>query len=188
MSTDIFSGRQVKLAPVDTEKLAPLLVRWATDTEYMRLQAGSPARLWDVKSSKDWFENETDQEYNFAIHLLENDAIIGTVDLGSINPITGEGWVGIGIGERQYWGRGYGSEALWLLMRFAFETINLRRLTLNVFEYNPRAIRSYQKLGFVEEGRVRKWLNREGQRYDMIYMAILREEWDRLPVPAGLLA
>jgi RimJ/RimL family protein N-acetyltransferase len=64
-----------------------------------------------------------------------------------------------------------------VLLRFAFHEINLRRVTLTVFEYNPRAIRSYEKAGFYHEGRVRCLLNREGRRWDLLYMGILREEW-----------
>jgi RimJ/RimL family protein N-acetyltransferase len=64
-----------------------------------------------------------------------------------------------------------------ILLRFAFTEINLRRVTLTVFEYNPRAIRSYEKAGFRHEGRMRAVLNKEGRRWDVLYMGILREEW-----------
>ena len=64
-----------------------------------------------------------------------------------------------------------------LVLRYAFTELNLRRVTLNVFEYNPRAIRCYEKLGFQHEGRVRKYLNREGRRWDLMYMGIMKEEW-----------
>jgi RimJ/RimL family protein N-acetyltransferase len=64
-----------------------------------------------------------------------------------------------------------------ILLRFAFTEINLRRVTLTVFEYNPRAIRSYEKAGFRHEGRARKVVNKEGRRWDVLYMGILREEW-----------
>ena len=85
--------------------------------------------------------------------------------------------VGLGIGETEYWGRGYGTDAMNVLLRYAFTEINLRRVTLTVFEYNPRAIRSYEKAGFCHEGRLRKVLNKEGRRWDVLYMGILREEW-----------
>jgi RimJ/RimL family protein N-acetyltransferase len=67
-----------------------------------------------------------------------------------------------------------------VMLRYAFRELNLHRVTLTVFEYNPRAIRSYEKAGFVVEGRLRNWLNREGRRWDMIHMGILREEWETL--------
>ena len=70
-----------------------------------------------------------------------------------------------------------------VIQRYAFEELNLHRLSLTVFEYNQRAIRSYEKAGFTVEGRVRKFLNREGKHYDMIFMGILREEWESLISP-----
>ena len=64
-----------------------------------------------------------------------------------------------------------------VMLRYAFTEVNLKRVTLTVFEYNPRAIRSYEKAGFHHEGRLRGLLNREGKRYDELFMGILREEW-----------
>ena len=64
-----------------------------------------------------------------------------------------------------------------LLLQYAFLEVNLQRVTLAVFEYNPRAIRSYEKAGFRHEGRMRKVLNKEGRRWDMLFMGVLRDEW-----------
>jgi RimJ/RimL family protein N-acetyltransferase len=64
-----------------------------------------------------------------------------------------------------------------VLLRFAFTEVNLKRVSLGVFEYNPRAIRSYEKAGFRLEGRLRSLLHREGRRWDNLFMGILREEW-----------
>jgi RimJ/RimL family protein N-acetyltransferase len=64
-----------------------------------------------------------------------------------------------------------------IILRFAFTELNLRRVTLTVFEYNPRAIRSYEKAGFHHEGRLRGVLLRDGKRWDMLYMGILAEDW-----------
>ena len=66
-----------------------------------------------------------------------------------------------------------------VILRFAFDELNLHRVSLNVFEYNQRAIRSYEKVGFVVEGREREFLRRTGQCWDMIFMCILREEWEQ---------
>jgi RimJ/RimL family protein N-acetyltransferase len=85
--------------------------------------------------------------------------------------------VGLSIGKREDWGQGYGTEMMRLLLQFAFMEINLRRVTLAVFDYNPRAIRAYEKAGFRHEGRIRQFLHKEGQRWDMLFMGVLREEW-----------
>ncbi len=88
--------------------------------------------------------------------------------------------MGIGLGERKYWSKGYGTDAMRIILRYAFTELNLHRVSLDTFEYNPRAIRSYEKAGFKIEGRVRQLLNREGRRWDVIYMGILREEWEKI--------
>jgi RimJ/RimL family protein N-acetyltransferase len=64
-----------------------------------------------------------------------------------------------------------------VILRYAFTEVNLQRVSLTVFEYNPRAVRSYEKTGFRHEGRFRQFLNRENRRWDMLFMGILRDEW-----------
>ncbi len=108
------------------------------------------------------------------------ESLIGEIDLSGINWASGESIVGIGIGDRNDWGKGYGTDAMRVILRFAFEELNLHRVFLNTFEYNPRALRAYEKCGFKHEGRVRGMLNRDGKRWDVIYMGILREEWEKM--------
>ncbi len=91
--------------------------------------------------------------------------------------------MGISIGEKEYWGKGYGTDAMRVVLRYAFTELNLHRVSLTVFEYNPRAIRSYEKAGFTLEGREREAVFRSGKRTDMIYMGVLREDWERLSEP-----
>jgi RimJ/RimL family protein N-acetyltransferase len=86
--------------------------------------------------------------------------------------------VGIGIGEAEYRGKGYGTDAMQVILGFAFRELNLHRVSLSVFEYNPRAIRSYEKAGFRHEGRLRAEINRDGRRWDVLMMGILRTEWE----------
>jgi len=115
--------------------------------------------------------------YFFSIRTIAEDKLIGDLGLDVVDWSGRDAFVGLGIGESEYWGRGYGTDVMDILLRFAFTEINLRRVTLTVFEYNPRAIRSYEKAGFRHEGRERKVLNKEGKRWDMLFMGILREEW-----------
>jgi RimJ/RimL family protein N-acetyltransferase len=86
--------------------------------------------------------------------------------------------MGIMIGDKGYWSRGYGTDAVLTLLRFGFEQMNLNRIWLHVFEYNERAIACYKKCGFQIEGRLRDHLYQEGRYSDVIEMAILRDEFD----------
>jgi RimJ/RimL family protein N-acetyltransferase len=140
-----------------------------------------PSNQYSVKKLTEWIQKNQEKDppsfYAFGIRTLEGDRLVGYTGLeGDISP-HGEAFVGIGIGERDFWGKGYGTDAMNVILRFAFQELNLRRVSLDTFEYNPRAIRSYEKVGFVHEGRARDFLYREGRRWDLIFMGILREEW-----------
>lgn len=176
MNTSPFDGKKVRLTIVEPEKDAEFLARWGRDSEYSRLLNDNAAYLWTSKQVQEWIEKEKDIYY-FIIRLLHNDQPIGLVDLSGFNWSARHAWVGIGLGEREFWGQGYGTEAMQLILRFAFEELNLNRVNLNVFEYNERAQKSYRKCGFVEEGRARQAMSREGMRWDIVYMGILQAEW-----------
>ncbi|MED4174038.1 GNAT family protein, partial [Halalkalibacterium halodurans] len=83
----------------------------------------------------------------------------------------------IDIGEKTYWGKGYGFEALRLLLNYAFLEMNLHRVSLRVFSFNKKAIRLYEKLGFKHEGTSRQCLYRYGQWHDIVHMGILKDEY-----------
>ncbi len=100
------------------------------------------------------------------------------LELDSILWNQGCGWIAIGFGNREHWGKGYGGEALRLLLDYAFGELNLHRVQLTVFAYNERAIALYEKLGFVREGVYREFLLRDGVRYDMYLYGLLRREWE----------
>jgi RimJ/RimL family protein N-acetyltransferase len=176
--TQLLTGKLVRLTVFDPEKDAEALARWNQDSEYQQLLSSGPATLWSGKQVKEWMEKHYEEMYNFSIRTLVDDQLIGNVDLSGLDWVARTAWVGIGIGDRAYWGKGYGSDAMNQVLRFAFEALNLRRVNLDVFEYNPRAFQSYIKCGFKEEGRMRQWMQRGGERFDLIFMGILREEWE----------
>ena len=177
MNTSVFSGTYVRLAVFDPEKDADIMAKWNLDSEYSRLLDAGPAYMWTPKQIKDFLEKEKDN-YFFIIHDLADDKPIGLIDLSGFNWSARHAWVGIGLGEREFWGKGYGSDAMRVLLRYAFNELNLNRINLNVFEYNERAVKSYLKCGFIVEGRTRKAMLREGRRWDMIFMGILKSEWE----------
>ena len=182
VSMQILQGEMVRLAAVNPETDSKLFAKWARDTEYLRMLDTSPVRQWSERQYKKWFKEDLEKgkrdDFLFLIRTLENDEAIGFIELDGIHWSHGDSYVGIGIGEREYWGKGFGTDAMKVMLRYAFEELNLHRVSLNVFEYNQRAIRSYEKVGFVVEGRERQFMRREGQRWDMIFMGILRAEWE----------
>jgi RimJ/RimL family protein N-acetyltransferase len=182
MNKSLFRGELVRLAVDDPLVLAEAFCKWSRDSEYWRLLGSDIASLWSVNKTKEWIEKELFKEepnnFLFTIRTLQDDTLIGEIGLDGIEWSHGEAFVGIGLGERDYWGKGYGTDAMRIILHYAFTELNLRRVSLDVFEYNPRAIRSYEKAGFVHEGRARGFLNRDGKRWDLIFMGILREEWE----------
>ena len=177
MNDILFSGSQVRLAVFDPEKDAELFVGWNRDSEYSRLLGDAPAYQWTSKQIKEWREKENDVFF-FVIRTLADDRAIGLIDLSGFDWVARHAWVGIGLGEREFWGKGYGTDAMRVLLRYVFQELNLNRVNLNVFEYNERAIKSYLKSGFVVEGRTRQDILREGRRWDVIFMGILKSEWE----------
>jgi RimJ/RimL family protein N-acetyltransferase len=181
MEKDLFRGELVKLAVDEPQTIADSFSRWVRDSEYWRLANSNPVRAWSSKAIKDWLEknpeNERGDQFIFSIRTLQDDLLIGDVELDGVLWSHGDAFVGIGIGDREYWGRGYGRDAMRLILHYAFSELNLERVSLNVFAYNLRAIHSYEKSGFVHEGHARGVLRRDGCRYDLVFMGILREEW-----------
>ncbi|MBI5031127.1 MAG: GNAT family N-acetyltransferase [Chloroflexi bacterium] len=184
MNGNLLTGSLVQLCAVNSVSDAEPFSRWSRDSEFMRLSDASPAQMWTIKQTTEFIEKEFETEsptmFAFSIWTREDNRIVGEIDLSGINWASGESIVGISIGDRNDWGKGYGTDAMRVILRFAFDELNLHRVFLNTFEYNPRAIRSYEKCGFKHEGRQRRVLNRDGKRWDILYMGILREEWEKL--------
>jgi len=179
MKGNLLRGDLVRLTHEDPEILAKIESQFHYNSEYCRLLDWEPARHFSPQTVQKWIEKQYDNpnEFSFTIRLLSDDRIIGGIGLDGVNWANRDTFVGIGLGEKEDWGKGYGTDAMRVILRYAFTELNLRRVSLDVFEYNPRGVRSYEKVGFVVEGRVRGLIQREGRRWDVIFMGILREEW-----------
>lgn len=170
-------GALVRLAPVDVEIVGDLYPRWRTDTEYWRLLDGGPPILISPKQARDRAEEfKPNPVFQFHIRRIEDDKPIGFLNVWTDWPAR-DAWIGIGIGEREERGKGYGSEAMQLALRFGFGELELERMTLMLWADNLRALKSYQKAGFVIEGTTREEGLRDGRRWDGLVMGILRAEW-----------
>jgi RimJ/RimL family protein N-acetyltransferase len=133
------------------------------------------------KSIKEYFQRNLEcgfspSGYSFSIRSLEGDKLIGYIGL-LLQLAHSEAWIGIGIGEREYWGKGYGTDATRLALQYAFMELGVQRVSLGLHAYNERALKSYEKVGFKLEGRTRQDKLREGKRSDSLWMGILRDEW-----------
>jgi RimJ/RimL family protein N-acetyltransferase len=166
---------------MDADEISKAFSRWSRDSEFRRLINSEAVSVTSSKGTKKWLEKELEEQsinqHWFSIRTLTDDTLLGDIDLYIYNWPGRDAFVGLGIGEREFWGKGYGTDLMKLILRYAFSEVNLNRVTLTVFEYNPRAIRAYEKAGFRHEGRMRKLLNKEGKRWDLLFMGILREEW-----------
>lgn len=175
---DLFHGKTVRLVPLDKEDAATI-ARWTEDGEYLRLQDTGIARQHTATRVAADIEREADSEtaFEFGIRRVEDDALIGTIGLFDVEWGNRNAWIGVGLGHRADWGKGYGSEAMRLVLRYAFSELNVHRVQLTVIAYNARAIAMYEKLGFVREGAYREFVDRDGARHDLLLYGLLRPEW-----------
>jgi RimJ/RimL family protein N-acetyltransferase len=185
MSAGLFEGQLVRLSSEDPQTLAQAFARWNQNSEYFRLLDSDPAHLWSANKFKEFLEKDLESSLPanllFSIRTLDADKLIGFIALDGINWTDRDSYVAIGIGEPDFWGRGCGTDAMRLMLRYAFTELNLHRISLNVYAYNQRGIRSYEKCGFKHEGCIREFVLRDGRRSDMLHMGILRSEWESLP-------
>jgi RimJ/RimL family protein N-acetyltransferase len=180
MSFDLFTGNLVRLAALDAELDAEAIARWDVDSEYMRqLDSGPhlPNRAKKIREAIEKMQSEDPKTLELSVRTLVEDRLIGFVAFDGINWQHGDTFVAIGIGDSDCRGNGYGTDAMRVMLRFGFMELNLQRIQLDAFSYNERAIKSYLKAGFVMEGQQRGMLLRNGQRWDFVYMSVLRDEW-----------
>jgi RimJ/RimL family protein N-acetyltransferase len=184
MNPSSLQGKSVRLSIEEPQYFAEAFVHWNQDSGYYRLLDTDPPRLWSVKKIKGWIEKESEpgmpENIQFGIRTIEGDKLIGFIGFDGINWVDHNCYVAIGIGDREYWGKGFGTDAMRLIIRYGFTQLNLHRISLTVFAYNSRAIRSYEKCGFRHEGSIRDFILRDGKRYEMLHMGILRRDWEAL--------
>ncbi len=171
-------GRLVVLRRHRTENLRAFQ-RWYSDPEVARLTRYQQAALSPDEVQRFFYSRVMGTDFlAMAIHLRESDRLVGTCAFSQLDGDNGSTLYHITIGERDAWGKGYGTEATELMLGHAFTRLALHRVALTVFEFNTRAIRAYEKCGFVEEGRAREAILRDGQYWDEIHMSVLAEEWE----------
>jgi [ribosomal protein S5]-alanine N-acetyltransferase len=179
MKNPIVIGDKVYLRPLERDD-AVTVQPWVNDPEMTRYML--VYRPMDLVSEEQFIErvNRNETDVVFGVARREDDVLIGVSGLHQIHWKNRNAHFGIGIGDKSCWNQGLGTQTTALVMQYAFDTLNLHRVTLHVFEYNPRAVRVYEKLGFQKEGLLRQENFREGRYWDTIVMGLLCEDWRQL--------
>ena len=180
-SEPILAHGKVYLRPAERDDL-PRFVRWFSDARTSRtLDLISPL---SQALEERWFERMLEQQgqdrWNFVICRQTDDRPVGSIELHNVDTRNGSAGLGIAIGAPDDTGQGYGSDAIRAILDFGFGELRLERIWLDVYDYNERARRVYERVGFVHEGTLRHALYRAGAYHDIHRMAILREEWSAL--------
>lgn len=172
-------GDRIRLrAPTRSD--LPRFVEWLNDPDVRDgLLLYLPLSQEDEEA---WFENmlktpAPQRPMVIEVHHRDDWVMIGNCGLHVIDWRIRSAEAGIFIGDPSNWNKGYGTEVMRLLLRHGFYTLNLNRIALEVFQTNPRAIRAYEKAGFVQEGRKRQGMYRDGEYIDILLMSVLRSEW-----------
>ena len=175
----IMSGTRVVLTPACREEV-PTYLRWITDPE-LNVFLLDYGKVSTLEQEYAWYDNIVAKAgdhhlVQLAIRLVDDQKLIGTCSLNDINHREGTAEVAILIGEKEYLGQGYGSEALYLLCRYGFDKLNLHSILLRHLSINARGDKAYRKIGFREFGCFRESVVRDRVRYDMVYMDLLESE------------
>ncbi len=172
----MLKGKKVNLRPIKMDD-APRFVKWFNDDEVNRYLNH---RSMDLKTERKWIKarlsGKRKSSIQFCITTLEG-RHIGATGLENIQRLHKRATFGIIIGDKEYWNKGYGSEAAKLIIDYGFKKLKLHKIDLGVYSYNPRAIKVYKRLGFKVEGRSREHTFWNKKYHDAFLMGILNKEW-----------
>ena len=171
----MYEGELVRLRAFDNGDLMHCL-SYSNDYEVMRGASGAilyPSTVEDEARTMGNSTSFTQGEYQFAIETLEKRQFIGKCGFVKINWKNRVGELAILIGEKQLHGRGYGADAIRTLCRFGFEEMNLHKIKATVFAFNEKALRCYEKCGFIREGLLKEEIFREGKYHDVVIMGLI---------------
>ena len=176
--SDLLGGEKIRLTAYRREDVVAML-QWNEDTGYRRMMDSAPATpatedaVWKGIGA----DMATDKQVSFAIRPIGKTTLVGWVGLDEIEWPHRSASIGLGIGDPGSRRKGYGEEAMRLILGYGFRELNMHRIELTVFDYNEPAMKLYEKLGFTREGTSRERLRRDGTWYDMHQYAMLEDEW-----------
>jgi RimJ/RimL family protein N-acetyltransferase len=162
------------LSPIDTNDVEKF-TEWLNDLEVTKYLLLYP-HIISIENEKGYLE-KLSKEHTYSIIDIDNNELIGNCGYGDIDHLNQTAEVGIFIGNKKYWNKGYGTEALSLLLDYGFKALNLHNIFIKVYSFNERARKSYEKVGFKVIGKKREALLRGKERHDIILMDILYHEF-----------
>lgn len=170
-------GKKCYLSPINIDD-AEKYLEWLTDLEVSLYFKVFSQSLTIEKEREILTEMSKKQDHVFGIIDLETDKLIGNCSLFDIDRINGKAEFGIFIGDKNFWSKGYGTEAGKLIVDYGFNILNLHNIFLEAYSFNKRAIKSYEKIGFKIIGRRREARIIGNKKFDEIYMDILSNEFE----------
>jgi len=169
-------GEKCYLAPM-TKESVPQYVEWFNDFEVIKNLVISKNR--NEVNTETWIDNILKKGAPcFSIIDLKSSELIGNCALHDVDDVNGLAELGIFIGNKKFWGKGYGTEATKLILDYGFNVLNLHNIMLRLYDFNERGLGCYRKVGFKEFGKRRSPIKMAGERCDVIYMDILAEEFE----------
>lgn len=168
-------SKRVILRPL-IETDAPLLALWVNDPQVsVYVRAYLPVT---VKEEVEWILSLSKRpENDIVVMIVVDGKPIGTMGIHGINHRHGTATTGALIGEKDYWGKGYGAEAKMLLLEYAFNTLNLRKVYSHVHEFNERSVNYSLKCGYEIEGRLKSHHYSQGKYWDQIQLAVFKDKF-----------
>ncbi|MDR0301163.1 MAG: GNAT family N-acetyltransferase [Treponema sp.] len=168
-------GKKCYLSPIDLND-AEKFTEWLNDLEVTTNLGPLYSGIINVEGEKEILK-DLSQKHNYSIIDIETNELIGNCGFLEIDNVNQIAEIGIFIGNKKFWGKGYGTEALVLLIDYGFKALNLHNILLKVFSFNERAMKCYEKVGFKIIGKRREALNRGDKKFDAIFMDILYDEF-----------
>jgi RimJ/RimL family protein N-acetyltransferase len=184
MKNPFLIGPRLYFRPLERED-APRLTAYINDPAVRRTLL--MYRPMSVGQEQAWLDGLGKDEHHVVVGIARqsDDALIGATGLHRIDSRGRHAELGLSLGDRSAWGQGFGTEATRMMLDYAFGTLNLNRVWLQVYASNAPAIRVYEKTGFRKEGVQREQHFLEGRYEDGVLMGILRSEWTPLTLPAA---
>lgn len=164
-------GKYIYLSPINPDD-AEKYTKWINDLN-VSVPLGNGSNIFSLEEERETLERLSKEKYNFAIVKLKDDELLGNCSLFNVDLIHKKAELGIFIGDKNNWGKGFGTEAIKLILEFGFKILNLHNIMLRVYSFNERAIKVYKNIGFKEIGKRKEAYRINSKWFDELYLQIL---------------